>query len=90
MHVNTTSLNMIIEEEVYIEKFMDLRYMGWGIMCVGLREPCIDSNMHPRHDILILADNCRVRASPRVRYILTWTSYLLGKIRCCTWMICFS
>jgi hypothetical protein len=35
---------------------MDLRYMGGSLMCVGLRKPCKNSNMHHGHGILGLID----------------------------------
>jgi hypothetical protein len=46
-------------------------------MCAGLRKPCRDSSRHPGHGIPRLTNTCKVWASPRVRRILTCTSYLL-------------
>jgi hypothetical protein len=50
---------------------------------VGLRKPCKNSNMHQGHGILGLTYTCRAWDSPRVRKILTCTSYLLGLIDSC-------
>ena len=46
-------------------------------MCVGLRNPCTNSDMHPWHGIPGLKDTCRVWDLPRVRWILTCTSYFV-------------
>jgi hypothetical protein len=62
-------------------------------MCVGLRKPCTDSNRHPGCGIPGSMDTCRVWDLPRVRWILTFTSYLLVQIHSswfCTLMIYFS
>jgi hypothetical protein len=78
MDVNTTLLNIIIEEEVYIEKPRGFEVHGGSLMFVGLRNPCIDSNRHLGHGIIGLTYTCRVWSLPRVRRILTCTLYLLG------------
>jgi hypothetical protein len=62
-------------------------------MCVGLRDPCMDSKSHPGHGIPGLVDICRVWDLPRVRRILACNSYLLGNIHSswfCTLMVYFS
>jgi hypothetical protein len=62
-------------------------------MYVDLIRPCMDSNMHLGHGIPGLTDTSRVWDLPRVKRILTCTSYLLGWIHSywfCTLMIYFS
>jgi hypothetical protein len=54
--------------------------MGGILMCVGLRNPSMESNRNPRHDITGLMDNFIVWDLPRVRWILNFTSYLLARI----------
>jgi hypothetical protein len=62
-------------------------------MCVGLRNPCMNSNRQLGCGIPILMGTCRVWDLPRVRQILTCNSYLLERILSswfCMLMIYFS
>jgi hypothetical protein len=49
-------------------------------MCLGLRKSCTDSNTNSGHGIVGLAYNFILWHLPRVRWILTCTSYFLGLI----------
>jgi hypothetical protein len=80
MDVKTTFLNGIIEEEVYIEKPQGFEVHGRESHVCRIKKSLYRLKQHPGHGILGLMDTCRVWDLPRVRWILTCTSYLLGLI----------
>jgi hypothetical protein len=93
MDVKTMFLNVIIEEEVYIEKPQGFEVHGRDSHVCRLNKSLYRLKQAPRAWYPRLMDTCRLWALPRVRWILTCTSYLLERILSswlCTLMIYFS
>jgi hypothetical protein len=91
MDVKTTFLNGIIEEEVYIEQPRGFEVSGKDTHVCKLKRPYMDSSRDQEYGIPGSTDTCRVWASPKVKQIPTYNSYLLRLIRsfwCCMYMTC--
>jgi hypothetical protein len=89
MDVKIDFLNDIIEEEVYVEKPQGFEVHGMESHVCGLKKTF---RKLKQVSILGLTETFIAWDLPRVRQILTCTSYLLGLIHlywCCTWTNCF-